>query len=307
MPPTYSLVGDYFPGSAQRARAMAVYLLANPVSSLVSFVLGGWLNEQYGWRMTFFIMGVPGLLLAVLVKVTVKEPRTLVHDGASVARPAVPRLAHVLATLWRQQSSRHLIVAFILLWTIGSGLGPWYAAFMIRSHGMGTAELGVWLGGIFGIGGMVGTLLGGYVTGRWFADNERGQMRASAWVVAATVPCFVLFLLLPHKHQALIALIPLVVLSGFFLGPGFALMQRLVPDDMRATTLAVVMLLANLIGMGLGPQIVGILSDALRPALGADSLRYAMLAMATLGLWAAWHFRQVAHTVTDDLIQRRGA
>ena len=300
MPPIYSLVGDYFPGSAERTRAMTIYMLASPLSVLVSFGIGGWLNEIYGWRVTFFLMGIPGLLLAALVKMTIAEPRTRVKVAQHDQRQ-LPRIASVLGTLWDQRSSRHLSVAIILLWMLGHGLNPWYAAFMMRSHGMGTAELGAWLGFIFTFGGLAGVLLSGYVAARWFAHDERGQMRLSAAVIASMVPCYVLFLLLPQKEHALLALVPVNAAFNFFLGPTFALMQRLVVDEMRATTLAVMMLLANLIGMGIGPQVVGILSDMLMPNLGSSSLRYAMLTMSFVALWAAYHFWQVGRTVAEDL------
>lgn len=299
-PPTYSLVGDYFPEPAERTRAMAVYWAASPLSSLISFIGGGWLNELYGWRTAFFLMGIPGLALAVLAKLTISEPRVQIGTRRVVER-SLPPLRVVLSTLWTQRSCRHLTCAIILLWTMGLGLGPWYVAFMIRSHGMGTGDLGVWLGVIFGFGGIAGVLLGGYVAARWFADNERGQMRITAVSIALLVPCFVAFLTVPEKHQALIALIPLVVVFNLFFAPTYALLQRLVADEMRATTLAVVMLLANLIGMGLGPQIVGILSDALRPMMAADSLRYAMLLVSLVAIFAAYHFWRVGRTVKEDL------
>jgi MFS family permease len=300
MPPTYSLAGDYFPGAAQRTRAMTIYWLASPLAALISFIAGGWLNERYGWRMTFFLFGLPALLVAVLVKLTIAEPRA--RSGRTEARPKrTPRMAEVLSTLWHQQSTRHLSLAIILLWTLGLGLGPWYAAFMIRSHGMGTAELGVWMGLIFGLSGIAGIFLGGYVSTRWFADNECGQMRLSAIMIASLVPCYLLFLLLPDKYHALLAMIPLQIVFAFFFGPAFALMQRLVCDDVRATTLAVVLLLANLIGMGIGPQVVGILSDLMMPRFGSDSLRYAMLIVSFIALWAAFHFWQVGRTVKADL------
>ena len=193
-------------------------------------------------------------------------------------------------------------MAQILLYTMGLGMAPWYAAFMMRSHGMGTAELGVWLGLIFGLAGIAGILIGGYVASRWFTGNERGQMRMSALTVATLVPWFVAFLTLPQKHQALIALIPLVMVFLVFMGPTYALMQRLVADEMRATMMAVMMLLVNLIGMGIGPQVVGILSDMLMPALGRDSLRYAMLIMSFVALWSAYHFWRVGRTVQEDLL-----
>jgi MFS family permease len=299
-PPTYSLVGDYFPEPAERTRALAVYMTGSYLSTLLAFVLGGWLNEQIGWRMTFFLMGIPGLLLAVVLKLTVAEPRVRA-DGVRVQRPPQPAMRAVLTLLWRQPSLRHLGIALILLYTMGLGLGPWKAAFMIRSHGMGTAELGVWMGMIFTTAGIAGVLAGGYVAARWFADDERGQMRMSAVAVAcSTVPYFA-FLMLPQKHQALLALVPQVLTFGLFLGPTYTLMQRLVPDEMRATMMALVMLLANLIGFGIGPQVVGILSDVLQPMLGSDSLRYAMLSMSFVALWAGCHFWRVGRTIREDL------
>ena len=278
-PPTYSLIGDYFPEPASRVRAMAIYLSGGPLAALVSFLLGGWLNQLYGWRMTFFLMGIPALLLAVLVKWTIAEPRMSTHRLPPRTSPA-PSTRAVLGTLWGQRSCRHLCIALILLYTMGFGLAPWYAAFLMRSHGMETGELGVWMGLIFSVGGIVGVLSGGYVASRWFTDNAASQMRMSALGVAALVPCFVAFLILPEKNQALIALVPLVIVFNIFQGPTYTLMQRLVADDMRATLMAVVMFFVNLIGFGIGPQVVGVLSDALMPFAGRDSLRYAMIAMS---------------------------
>jgi MFS family permease len=300
-PPTYSLLGDYFPGRAERPRAMAIYWLASPFALLISLMAGGWLNRLYGWRMTFFLMGIPGLLAALLVKLTVVEPRV---PGTQAGPPPrqLPRLTSVLHALWHQRSSRNLSIAYILLLTMALGLAPWYAAFLMRSHLMTTEELGVWLGLIFGVAGITGILLGGYLGGSWLANDEPRQMRLTAVSVAALVPCYVLFLLAPSRIWALIALMPLVAALGFFVGPTFALMQRLVSDAMRATTLAVVMLLANLIGMGLGPQIVGILSDRLMPVAGQDSLRYAMLVMSLVALWSAYHFWLVGRTIQQDLV-----
>ncbi len=296
-PPTYSLLGDYFPQPAERTRAMSVYLAGNSVAGLASFMLGGWLNQLYGWRLTFLILGLPGLVLAVLVKTTVTEPRTLV--AASAIPP--PAFKQVLGILWRQRTSRHLGIALILLYTLGQGLGPWYAAFMIRSHGIGTRELGLWLGPILGLGGVAGVLLGGYGAGRWFVGNERGQMRLSALSVALLVPCFIAFLTLRQKEHALLAMIPLIMVFSVFLGPTYVLMQRLVPENMRATMLAIVMLFANLIGMGVGPQLVGLLSDELAPAFGTESLRYAMLTLSFVGFWAACHFWRAGQFVARDL------
>ena len=300
-PPTYSLIGDYFEKPAERTRAMAIYSAGNYLSAPLAYALGGWLNELYGWRMTFFLMGIPGLLLALLVKFTIVEPRKNRVTQNRLDAPPSPSMRHVLETLWHRRSLRHLSLSLILLYTMSLGLSPWYSAFMIRSHGMGTAELGIWLGVIFGGGGVAGALLGGYVVSRRFIADERSQMRVSAFTVAAVVPCFVAFLTLPGKYLALSALLPMIMAISFFVGPTYALMQRLVPDEMRATMLSVVMLLANLIGFGIGPQVVGVLSDLLTPAFGTDGLRYAMLAVSFVGLWGAFHFWAVGRTVRQDL------
>jgi MFS family permease len=299
-PPAYSLVGDYFTGAAERTRAMSIFLAASSLSTLASLVLGGWLNERYGWRATFFLLGTPGLVLALIVKLTVVEPRT---KEVSRVVPQAPLMA-VFQTIWRQRAARHLCFAVVCLYTMTLGLGPWYAAFMIRSHHMGTGELGLWLGLIFAICGFAGGVGGGYLATHLYKDDERGQMRFTAITVASLFPFYLAFLLLPEKHQALLVFIPLATVLSMFLGPTYALLQRLVPDEMRATVMAAVMLLTNLIGMGLGPQIVGILSDLFMPAVGDDSLRYAMLIMSLMTVWAGYHFWRVSQVVGDDLKYR---
>jgi MFS family permease len=299
-PLTYSLLGDYFPGAAERTRAMYIWWLSGPVAALIVWTAAGWLNERYGWRNAFFIAGLLGLPLAALVKWSLIEPRTRIPAVEAHTAPAVP-LQAVFALLWRQPSCRHLILALILMFTIGVGAGTWQAAFMIRRHGMGTAELGTWMGLIAGLGGIVSTLLGRYVVGRWFATNDRGQMLLSAAALALGAPIFIGFLMAQSKQQALLALLLQTLVFGAFLISPYVMMQRLVPDGMRATVLMIVMFLANLIGMGAGPLLVGSMSDLLTPTLGVDGLRYAMMIMSVGWLWASYHFTRVARTIDEDL------
>src|SRR6185503_9245459 len=133
----------------------------------------------------------------------------------AVGRP-LPSTVKVLRTLWVQPASRNLTIAIVLLSTMSLGLAPWYAAFMMRSHGMTTAEVGTWLGLILGVSGTAGILVGGWVGGRWYASNYRGQMRLSALLVGSLVPFYILFLLLPGKYAALSALMPLMMAFCFF-------------------------------------------------------------------------------------------
>jgi MFS family permease len=301
MPSTYSLLGDYFTEIRERTRAMSIYMLASPLAPLLSFVIGGWLMQKYGWRQAFLLLGIPGLLFAIVVKLTVKEPRSYLPAAADPS-PAAPSLRTVLAAMWRLSSLRRQTIAFVILCTMGLGMAPWFAAFLARSHGMRPAEVGLWLGLIFGVGGTAGVLAGGYVVNRWFADNERGQLRLSAMMIASLIPFNALFLLLPQKSLCLLALLPAMFVGNFIYGPCFSLIQRLADDYARATTIALLMLLANLIGLGVGPQMVGILSDLFQPRFGPDALRYAMLAMSTIALWAAYLFWSAGSTVRADLV-----
>jgi MFS family permease len=300
MPPTYSLLGDYFPAPSERTRVMAVYMMSGPAGSVVSYVAGGWLNQHYGWRVALFAMGIPGLIVAILLKATLREPR--VHAAArDASEPAMPRTVEVLATLWHQRSSRHLSMALIVLITLTGGMFSWLASFLIRNHGMTTADLGVWFGLIFGLSGTAGVSLGGYIAQRWFSGDEQAQMSLFAVLTALLVPCYALLLLSSSKMLVLMALSLCVLIGNFAIGPAFALMQRLVVNETRATTMALVMLLANLLGMGFGPQVVGILSDSLRRVAGDDSLRYAMLTVSLLAPWSAYHFWQVGRVVQEGL------
>lgn len=299
-PPTYSLIGDYFRGAVERTRAMTVYWLSNPLASLVGFIAGGWLNEHLGWRMTFLVMGIPGLLLAVLVWLTLKEPRRQ-DPVVRASQSSQSSIGYAFKVMWRQPTARNLMLAIILFYMLAHGMQPWYAAFLIRSHGMGTGELGLWLGLTQGGAGIAGIALGGYVASRWLAGDERTQLRVTAIMVASLVPLLTAFLFLREKHQALIMLAPYMLVLFFFFAPTFALFQRLVPNDVRATTLAIVMTLVHLVSMGVGPQLIGILSDLLLPTFGQDSLRYAMLVVSLVALLAGYKFWKAGNTVTRDL------
>jgi predicted MFS family arabinose efflux permease len=286
------LLGDYFPEPRERTRAMAVYMVANPASALIGFAAAGWLSERVGWRGTFGIIGIPGVLLAALVWFTVTEPRQR-DAGWRAERQSTPDLAMVLAALWKQRAARYLGVGIVLFTAAVQGLAPWFAAFMMRTHGMDTTELGVWLGGIFGFGGAVGMIVGGFGASYLFPANERAQMRACAAALVLLVPVGAAFLFAPTSKMALIWLVPFIAVSSALFGPCFSLLQTLVDANVRATTLALVLLVSNLVGMGMGPEIVGMLSDALRPSFGADSLRWAMFAITLTSLPGAYAFWRV--------------
>lgn len=296
-PPAQSLIADYF-DRAERPRAMAIYWLCSPIAMIIGYIGGGWLAESVGWRMTFIVMGVPGVLLAILVKLSLREPRLKQKSTVVVAQPS---LKDVLNTLWQQCAFRHIVIAFCVSYFFSMGITVWVPTFFRRSHGMETGELGIWLALAWGVCGLFGTYLGGELTSRYAAHKEALQMRAVAFVFVLWGLLYVMVYLSSHKYVAL----AFMAASGFVIaltnGPVFSAIQSLVNGRMRSVAIALVFLLANLIGLGLGPLAVGALSDLLMPMFGEESLRYALVLLLPGFLWVAYHYWKAANTIEADI------
>lgn len=313
-PPAYSLVADCFT-RAERPRAVSIYCLGGPLGFTIGYSLAGWLNQLYGWRLMFMLLGLPGLALAALAWLTLREPR---RGNASIApaplaasplvtaqiaelSAAPPSLKEVCATLWGNTTFRHLLFCLSVLYFFGTGILQWQPTFFLRSYGLQTGELGMWFAAIYGVGGLLGTYLGGHLASRYAAHNERLQLNAMA-VVHASFGVISTFIYLSPNTYLAFALMGLATVGvNATYGPLFATIQSLVPSRMRAMSIALILLFANLIGLGLGPLAAGALSDALRPFFGEESLRYALLALCPGYFWSAWHLWQGSRTVTREL------
>jgi predicted MFS family arabinose efflux permease len=298
-PPTYSLIGDYFSTSLDRTRALTVFWLGAPLAGMFAFGIGS-LNEHVGWRLTFFIVGIPAILIALLAKTTLYEPRKNRSAAAMPSKADQPKISAVFKMLWRQHSTRYLCTAYILFY-LGTSSVQWMGAFMMRIHGVGSAELGLWFGLFGGLGGMGGILFGGYAASRWFPGNEAGQMRMIAIVTALLYPVNVFLVLVGNMHLAFAAMITFFFMMNIFFGPMYSLLQHLVQDNVRATALAAVTLLTQFLGIGLGPQLVGIVSDLFAADYGVNSIRVAIL-IVSLSLFASSFFYwRLSRSVTADL------
>jgi MFS family permease len=256
-------------------------MLGWPLALLLGNFAAGWLNQLYGWRVTLVIVGMPGLLLAALAWLTLKEPRnfTPAKSGGSEILSHQPPVGAVLRDLWSNRAFRLLLFCFSLSYFFGNGILQWQPVFFVRSHGMTTGELGTWFAIIYGVGGLFGTWLGGELSLRYAASNERLQFIAMALVfgIMAVAGSAVYG---DHAQNAAFAALTVSAIGGAALnGPIFAATQTLVPPSMRAMSVAVVLFFSNLIGLGLGPLAVGALSDALEPWFANESLRYALLAL----------------------------
>jgi len=300
-PPAHSIISDYYPVK-ERGRAMSIYSTGVYIGVLLGFLVGGWINHTYGWRVAFFAVGLPGFIVALLVRYTLKEPKRGQIDGQQDQAPS--SLRHTLQTMWQMKSFRWFTVGAGLTAFTSYGIGNFTPSFLIRSHGFDSMQVGIALAVCAGLGGAIGTFLGGL-----FADKlGQKDMRWYLWIAAIpcmlAVPFTVSAMVVDSSQLVLVALFLSTMLGAFYLGPTIAITHTLVSPGMRAMASAVLFFVLNLIGLGLGPLSVGMLSDALAPSLGADSLRYAMGILAFMGLFAAMCYAMGARHLLHDLAKR---
>ncbi len=324
-PPSHSLISDYFPVST-RATALSIYALGIPIGSWIGTTVGGWGADNLGWRTTFFLVGLPGLLVAALVVLTLREPPRGMSDlapnpepesdnppqsdaaetadvtAANNAASDAPRWQEVFAYLWGKRSFRHLSIAAGLHAFVSYGATNWNPSFLNRIHDLSYTETGYWLGLVYFIGA-IGTFLGGFLGDQ--ISDKTGEKRWYFWIPAASLIAMVPLQLWAYLDSdamtAIAVLFPISILSGMYLGPSFAMTQGLVTLRMRAVAAAILLFVLNLIGMGLGPTLVGVLSDVLMPATGENSIRYALCVSVVLNAWSAVHFLIGARTLKQDL------
>ncbi len=298
-PAAHSIISDYFPPE-RRTRALAIYNTGSSAGILFGLLLGGWLKETFGWRVAFAAVGLPGLLVAALVWLTVPEPRRGLSEERLDTGEA-PRLRETLRFLVARRSYGHVAFAAALYACTGYGLLAWAPTFLVRVHGLGYAEVGWKLGLIIGVSSAVGVLIAGALCDRMALRDVRWLVwipALSTWILA---PFYAVFALAPDTNLALLAYIPVNLMAAVFGPPSYAIAQGLAQLRMRSMASAIMLFVINLIGLGLGPTLVGVLSDALEPRFGAESLRYALLIALALALWGTLHSVLAGRSLARDL------
>ncbi len=298
-PPAHSMLADYFPAN-KRSTALGIYSLGIPVGIMFGFFAGGWINEFFGWRNAFFVVGIPGLLLAIVVRFTVREPTRGMSEGRATTG-VQPSVVETFRYLWKKQSFRHLAFGGALTAFVGYSLVSWVPAFLIRSHGMGTGEAGTYLGLILGIPGGIGIAYGGYLADYFGARDTRWFLWIVSVALLVGVPFGVGVFLAVSPYLALALLVLPVALGNFYQATTFAQTQGLVTLRMRSVAAAVLLFILNIIGLGLGPSVTGFLSDQLRPQFGDESLRWALLIVGLVNVWAAYHYYVAGKYLKQDL------
>ena len=299
-PPAHSMISDIFPPE-RRASALAFYSTGVNIGILFGFLAGGWINEFFGWRVAFMVVGLPGIIIALIVRFTLAEPLRGLADNRVVADTAPP-FKSVVSLLMSRKSFRHMAFGAALNAFAGYSTSSWTASFMIRSHDMTTGELGTWLAGIMGLGGAIGVFAGGVIAEKLAPRDQRWYMWLPALTGVVCVPFMAATYLVDTAYAALMLSIIPGILFNVYLGNTLAMTHGLVGLRMRALASAILFFILNLIGLGLGPWAIGLLSDYLEPSLGLESLRYAMLYLLPAAMtWSVVHLYLASRTLREDL------
>ena len=334
-PSAQSLIADYYPPE-KRSAALSIYSFGIPLGGMIGAVSGGWIAENLSWRIAFFMVGLPGLILAVVAKLLLREPARGMSEAAGAAGQtgAAPTLMEVLKKLYRNVSFVHITAGATLISFVGYGVGGFSQPYFIRTFHLGLAQVGLVFGVIGGVSAGLGTLVGGFVTD-WAGKRDR---RWYAWVPGigflVALPFYLGAYLAPTWTLAALTLVFPGVFAYTFLGPTFGVMHNLVEPRMRASATALLFFILNLIGLGGGPYFTGLLSDILtqrnfaarglghfyticpggaapkhaaaalaQACMGSSAIgvRWAILITFAFGAWGAAHYFLAARHIRSDM------
>ena len=299
-PPSHSIISDIFPPE-KRATAISVYSTGVNIGILFGFLVGGWLNEFFGWRVAFAVVGAPGILMAILIRATLKEPIRGLSESKEVSDNVAP-FKEVLKLLWSRRSFRFMALATGLNTFASYATVNWQASFFIRNHDMSTGELGTWLAFSSGLLGAIGVLAGGILADKLAPRDKRWYVWVPGIVGFIMIPFFVASFLVGNQYLALILGFVPAFLFNVYLGNSIATAHALVGSRMRATASAILFFILNFLGLGLGPSSVGFLSDYLEPTLGIESLRYSILILLpAMMFFSACLFFLAGRSLREDL------
>lgn len=300
-PPAHSMISDLF-AADRRATALGIYALGIPVGTMLGNLAGGWINEVMDWRTAFIVVGLPGILMALVVRFTLVEPPRGYSEEVAKAKADAPPVSFVFKALWSRKSFRYMALGGALHALVGYGVGPFIPPLFIRVHEMGTAEIGTalfWLG----FAGIAGTASGGYIADRLAARDVRWYVWLPGIATLISVPFSTIAYVWPEPIQAFWIMAPAGFLGAYYLGPTYSLAQGLVGIRMRALAAAILLFILNLIGMGMGPVIVGVTSDLLNAYtdLGAESIRWALVSVLVFNVLSTVFYLMAGKDLKSDL------
>ncbi len=329
-PPSHSLLSDYF-GPERRGTALSIYAWGVYIGTAIAFICGGYvvqnpeviisfvcdgavgtnvgavtsvcdgyLRDLAGWRVVFYAVGLPGIPLALVVFLVVRELPRGFSEGHGVNTDKAD-FGEVLSYVLNCRAFVYIVLATSVQALSGYGVITWGITFLTRVHNISYAETGWKLGWLILLAGCGGTFLGGKVMDSLGAKDVSWNMRLPAYLAIIGLPFLVGFALLPNPNLALLSFIPFYVLTNMYVGPMHAMVQGLVKLRMRATASALLVFMVSIIGLGIGPLAVGALNDALAATYGDAAIRYSLLIVGSLGGFSSILFWQASKYLAEDL------
>ena len=301
-PAAHSLISDSV-APERRSSAIAFYGLGVPIGSLLGLIIGGIVNDLYGWRIALMLVGAPGLVLALVVLFVMREPRHSRTAEAVATAAAVTRLStgEAMREIFASRAFIYILIASSVVAFLGYGKALWTISFFIRSHGLSTTEAGLSMAVVLGLAGVFGTWLGGKMADRFGARDKRHILTFPAYGMAVAAPILFLGYYMEDWRVAVALLIIPTILNSAYYGPAYACVQGLVRPQARAGAASIMLFGQNLIGLGFGPFLFGVLSDQLAPTYGQESVRYVLYGAAWLGLIPAFFFWRASLRLNAEL------
>lgn len=296
-PPSHSIIADLYPVE-RRSTAMSIFTLGPHVGVIFAFLFGGALAQGFGWRAVFWAAGAMSLLVALIAAFTLDEPTRTARRGDTLPPTSAPEAVRAVIA---SPSMRHLFAGATLVTAATAAILAWLPAFLVRVHGLSLSATGAWLA--FAIGGLggFGLVLGGWTADRLGARDPAWRLRITVLAGLVAAPIWGIAIMAESLTLALVAIMIGGALFACHVGPTFAMVQTLARPDARAFTASLLLGLTNLVGVGVGPMAVGLLSDAWSDEYRAGSLRIGLMIAPPLWIWAAFHYEAAARRIAPEL------
>lgn len=303
-PQSHSIISDCYPPE-KRATALSIFSLGIYIGIFIAYLGGGIINQIYGWRTAFFVMGVPGLLLAAILLFTVKEPTRGAFDKSTIPNSQLSFI-QIIKFLLSRRSFVYIFLSVGFTAFVLYGIGNWFPSFLSRYHMLSSKEIGIANAVIIGIGGAIGTFTGGYLGDFFGKAAVKWYLLIPMITVGISVPLAMVALFANHLIVVYAFIFLGVTSMTMYLAPSIACAHMLVPANMRAVTSSILFLSLNFIGLGGGPLFAGAVSDLIKSFAGEDSLRFSLSLTVCAGLIAAILYNLAASSLSNDLESKEG-
>lgn len=292
--PAHSMIADLYPPKS-RTSALATFATGANVGALLALLIGGIAAQALGWRWAFVIAALPGFIVALLLRFTTQEPTRIQTDQPSDSFWSL--FIKTACVIFKDQGLRYAFLAFCITGIVTAGAIAWAPTFLIRYHEMSQAQVGIFLALTVGVGGGLGTFFSGRLLDYLGAKNPQWRLRTVAILIIITKIFVCLFLLVDDTKIALLIWIPALILGNVFWAPTFAYIYSKLPSEMRPMGTAIFLFGLNLVGFGIGPALVGIMSDTIFVSFADRALSTSLLAVQSAGLLGAFFYWKTARTI----------